>query len=674
MIIIVLSIIVITKPLAKPLPEVVQVAPAVTAPPGAHAPGLGAAPLVVPPPMSDVCRDSRGRAATLSQQGHIRKSVSVGPDRMAPSSRLPARHMLAYAPLLVVLVLAVALRLEDPLSSPVIPAEDPYTHMALVREHMVDGEVEPLNPDTGLYPPGFHAAVAATWAYSGAQLFDIIRFGPVLLGVIGVLGMAMLVGRHEGPVASFVAALAYAVMPEAVFRTTMMAPTALDLAILPFLLYALIELVRGNVAWGLPVALCATFLLLSHPWLLAVLALAGVLFAVFALLFPWRQPPALDARGLAIAVMLVAVPAALSLTGCSGWCGGFDFVVQDGGAGEDLAAQAPLIVASAVLASALLALAARPLSQWLRRERRAPSLASGLAIALVLAVGVGLATRQAMQSGMPEFVDLRSMFGWPILILASVGLVFAGWSRGPVAHLGVALAISTYPFVIFNPLRSEFWPHRTAVYLGVGMVLLCGVAAGQLARWLQVAAASSPSIRRLPRAAGFALAVPVLLIAIPAASALYLATPQPLQRPWYRLFDECGDAALHDLADQADAAPTMLVVTGSWQSKLVIAAYATDAQRIWFTAEFFTDEGHRKNVLDAAAGRPVVAVVDPHFRGEHPTANLSFLSRAPWSEAGTWCTDANGSGPPAMSATSATSATNAPYEPSNATLSAYAIR
>src|SRR5688572_3762692 len=53
----------------------------------------------------------------------------------------------------------IALRLVDPLSTDVIPAEDPYTHLALTREHLRDGSIDGLNGPGAPYPPGLHAVL-----------------------------------------------------------------------------------------------------------------------------------------------------------------------------------------------------------------------------------------------------------------------------------------------------------------------------------------------------------------------------------------------------------------------------------------------------------------------------------------------------------------------------------
>src|SRR5688572_26440747 len=91
--------------------------------------------------------------------------VQVGPMNVGTgTARLGATF--GIAAIAAILALGVVLRLVDPLSSPVIPAEDPYTHMAIVREDLRTGELQPLTEGADLYPPGLHAFLAAVLVFS----------------------------------------------------------------------------------------------------------------------------------------------------------------------------------------------------------------------------------------------------------------------------------------------------------------------------------------------------------------------------------------------------------------------------------------------------------------------------------------------------------------------------
>lgn len=555
---------------------------------------------------------------------------------VAPSRRWPL--ILASCAVALAVALGAVLRVADPLSSSVIPAEDPYNHMALVREHLRNGELEPLNPGQTLYPPGLHAFIASAWVYTGADLYDLMRFGPVVLGAIGIVGMAVLLWRTAGPVAAVVGALALAVAPEAIFRSTMMSPTALDLAVLPFFLYAILRVLAGRLGWVGVAAPMAGFLAVSHPWLLGILGATGVAFLALAALLPWpsaRGPP-LTVPGIAGAVAVLGCGLGLSLL-----MPGFGSTL--GSASTRLVAVGiSLCIASVVPAALLLRWRDRSRSEaWLMRGPPGP-LARTVASALI-AVSLAAMVAAAARGGMPEFIDLPRMFGWPILVLAAAALVALPFIAGPAANLGAALTAVTLPFTIFNPLDSAFLPHRTAIFLGLGLVLLCGVAASALARaasrgWpALVAALAPPSTLRLRRSS--AVAVPAFLVAALVAGSIYTATPDGYAGGWYRLYNECEIEALRDVAAQADADPDLVVLTGSWQAKLVLAALTEDSSRVWFNGDLYTSGETRDDLVAsmATAGRPLLLVVDRHLAAETPGADVGFTTQEPWQPSGSWC-------------------------------------
>ncbi len=532
------------------------------------------------------------------------------------------------------LAVGVALRLEDPSSSPVVAAEDPYTHMALVREHVRDGSLDPLNNPGTLYPPGMHAVVATAWAFSGADLYSLVRFGPVLFGALSILGVAALLWRFDGPVAATVGALAVAVMPEEIFRTTMMAPTALDLALVPLLLLALLEVALGRLAWTWVAALIALFLVFSHPWVLAALAVSGLAFLVVVRVVPGppREDRTLTATGLAVTMAVLGGALGLSLSGCGGLCGsGFRDILEGG---ERFTALAPAIAAFSF--TPLAALRFRPHSlDWLVPGPSRPPATRGARIVWTCSLAVVLAATvlPAVAIGMPEFVDLPGMFGWPVLVLAAAGFVALPFLASPVSRLAAALAVATLPLVIYNPLDSPFWPHRTAVYLGLAAALLAGLACGAAARAGQaaVAMAGAQRVAGTRTILGPALAlVPMLVVAGGAGATVYTETPPSYA--WYRLFTPCEFEALQQTAAVAEEDPTALLVTADWQAKLVLAGLAPDPARIWFKPDFFNDTDQRQGVI-AYAGQQhwtLVAVADSYLPAASPGGSGAFLDSPPW--------------------------------------------
>ncbi|HEV8358993.1 MAG TPA: hypothetical protein VGR28_00915, partial [Candidatus Thermoplasmatota archaeon] len=220
--------------------------------------------------------------------------------------------------MLAVVALAIVLRAADPLSNPVMAAEDPYAHMALVREHLRDGRLDPALGAAELYPPGLHAVLAVLWVYGGGDLYDLMRFAPVALGAVSILGVGVLLGRWHGPVAAVAGALALALMPEHIFRSGLAAPTALDLALLPFLFGALLEVARGRfegLAAAVPIAL---LMVVAHPWALLLLALGAGVFALLVLVCPWTPRlgglPTLRGSAGAAAVVVGALGLAMLAT------------------------------------------------------------------------------------------------------------------------------------------------------------------------------------------------------------------------------------------------------------------------------------------------------------------------------------------------------------------------
>jgi hypothetical protein len=421
----------------------------------------------------------------------------------------------------------------------------------------------------------------------------------------------------------------------------MMSPTALDLAILPFLLYALLRVLQGRMGWlGVAVPAVA-FLLLSHPWTLAVLAVAGGVLGVLALAVPWsaRRGPPITLAGVAASIALLGSAVGLSLSGCGGLCGpAFRDVVSGG---DRLAVLGPWVVAASLAPLALLVAARRTRLASVAWPGHRRSWPARLAAAAILAAMVAATTVVAVRQGMPPMVNLPRMFGWPILAVGALGLLLAPLDPRPVSNAGAALCLATYPLVVFNPLHSPFWSHRTAVFLGLGLVILVGCAAGTVATAVRHRVARS----RLASSAGPRLAgASSLLVLALATGGVAAATPAPYA--WYRLYSPCEFDGLQDTARRADADPTALVVAGDWQAKLVVAGLADNASRIWFARSFFTSAHDRQSILTSmqGQGRPVYAIVDHHLR-DGGAVDASFLDSAPWTPLGTWCAPGAASAP-----------------------------
>lgn len=535
-------------------------------------------------------------------------------------------------------VLGIIVRLEDPLSTPVIPAEDPYTHMIRVKGHLAAGGLKATDTYGQLYPPGMHAAFAALWTYAGGDLPTLFRFGPVVCGGVGILGTGLLLERHAGPGAALVGALGVALVPELVWRTTMMAPTALDVALLPFLFYALLELVTGDLAWAGVALPLAAFLVLAHPWLLGALAVTAAAFVALGLLVPWS--PARDGgvspRGAAAALAIVVLAFAFVLSTCGGICGpGYRKALPVDGLVDWLTpgafALGLLPAALALWPGAVDRLPANPLASpsWARR------LLASLVLALLLAA-VALAVRA---TGTPEHVSLVRMLGWPVLGLAAAGFLAAPFVAGPLAYLGVAFVVATLPLSVFTPLGVEFVAHRMVVYLGLGLAILSGVTVGGLARGLQAGVERARPSR--PSSTGSSLlALAVLLLTAGGAGAVVVdETPDPYEGGWYRLYEPCEFWALEDVANRIGDEPSTTVVAGDWRPRIVLDALAPAEPRFWFSQSFFASESERDGLvtqLETDEGSLYV-LEERHIRTQRPGLDTSFLEGGSWIHLDSWC-------------------------------------
>jgi hypothetical protein len=544
----------------------------------------------------------------------------------------------------------LSLRLEDPLSTPVIPAEDPYTHMALVREHLRDGTIQPLNSAGALYPPGMHALMAATLAYTGADLYDLTRVGPALFGALGLLGVGILLARHESLGAAVAGALALAIVPEAIFRTTMMSPTAVDLALLPFLALCIVETLQGRMAWAAGAAALAGFLLFSHPWVFGVLGVAGLGVILFSVLLPWpeRYGPAPTPWGLVAVVAIAGSGLALALNGCWGACGpGFRDVLGPGSA-DTMSGLSYAVLALALLPLAVKSVRPKAFNGLLPAQRLPTPFAARLILSQALLITVVFITYLASQGPPPPFVHLPRMVGTPLLYLGGLGLVLLPFRPSPAGHVGAGLALGTYPFVVFNPFDSPFWSHRTAVYFCLGLAILAGVAAAALVQGLlalsrrlpqmMAAGASVPSAR--PKAGiGPLVAVSGVLLLSLLGAGVVASTPGQYPGGWYRLYLECEFSGLREVAGLAAEDPQLLIITATWESKLVASAFADENDRMWYKPDFYTSEQERGNVIRMMEqrGHPVVVLVDSQLAKEHPEIDPSFLDASPWTPVGTWC-------------------------------------
>lgn len=314
--------------------------------------------------------------------------------------------------LVAILVLALALRLKEPLSSPIVGAEDPYLHMSKTWD-LVQGK----GWDHG-YPPGFQVLLAP-FALMGAEAFYLAaRFLPPVLGVVQTLGLYLLARTRLNEGGALTAALLGAVMPENVFRTDLLFPTALDLAVLPFLFLLVVRATEGRRGAIVGAALVMLALLAVHPWVVALLVPVLAVFLGLLLLQGRRHLwPLAGAAALGL-VGLVAV---------------FGFVPGTWNPAPQL---------------------------WRHALPRLGQLVADPSSLFPL----------------PVYVDLPAMLTVPALVLAATGAVVALVQRSRLALLALLWAAFLLPLTLVDWLGVWFIPHRCVAYLSLGVALLAGFA------------------------------------------------------------------------------------------------------------------------------------------------------------------------------------------------------
>ncbi len=295
-------------------------------------------------------------------------------------------------------------------------AEDPYGHMERTWD-LVQGTA-PTD-----YPPGLMLLLAPFTALGPANFYQVARFLPSLFGLSLAVGTFFLCRRTMHPAGALSAAALVAVMPEAIRRTNLLFPTAVDLAILPWFFLLVLRASDGSRAAWAGVGGCILAILLFHPWALALLAPPLVLFALIVLMKnhrPWQAVVA-GAVGLAAFGLLVG------------------FGLRVGSPGEFQVAGVLPKMAS---------LLSNPGSLW----------------------------------PLPPYVDLPWMLTVPALVLAILGAGVALVRRTRFSLLALLLTALLLPIVLVDWFGVWYLPHRTVAYFAIGIAMLCGLAVSEAAR------------------------------------------------------------------------------------------------------------------------------------------------------------------------------------------------
>lgn len=386
-----------------------------------------------------------GRPPPAAPPTHIEDAPPHGP------SRDDATEPIHWVALTVVGMVALALRLRDPLSTPILGAEDPYLFMERTWNLLQGWEIWD-------YPvPGF-MYLMAPFAMLGTDAFYwTARLLPAAFGVTGVVGTFFLTRHGLGPWPGLAGATIIAFMPEHITRTNLLFPTALDMAVLPFLLLVTLRAAEG-ARWAL-IALPATaFTFLAiHPWFVALLLPPVGLFLLFQYVRRHPRVRAAHVRAGAATFGVVGV---------------FLFV--------------------------------NPVwSPWTMIADRAwPRF-------------MEIVTDPSTLTPLPAFVDLPSMLTWAGLLLGVAGAGVAVLRRRtPFALLAVLWTFLLLPLVLVNWFQLWYLPHRTVAFMATGVAMLGALAVAEAFRF----AADRPwNVRR---GAAIGAVVLVALLMLPQAATM----------------------------------------------------------------------------------------------------------------------------------------------------------
>ncbi len=547
---------------------------------------------------------------------------------MADHSNPPKRDLDAVifaVGLIALVLLGAALRLEEPLSSPAMGAEDPYTHVVFTKEHVRRGYFDDARTlGTSLYPPGLHAFTAIVAPLGGVDLYQFARFSPVAFGALSVLGVGVLANRLGGTAAGLGAALLAAATPEMIVRTNLFFPTMLDIVLIPpfFFLFAL----TLDRKWGaVPlVVLIGIVLCYSHPWVVPIACVAAGIAAALGAL---SETP----RGAAMRVGIAALIAAplMALSASARWdqgnTGFADFVADGGGPLASLSSLAYGNVGLFVTFTVILLLAAAlPLGLIAGLAALRPHLPKIVRIAIGLAVGAVLGVIMwAFGRSPPPLVHYWGALGAVVIALAFAGLVLALARPTPLSHWAVSMAVVTFPLTaipIFSGVHdAKHWPARAVVYLAVACALLGAVA-------ITFAAHEAKRLIDIGRAKRFTAPTAALAAVLLVGGALAVA-PEDAD-VWYRLYSDDHFEHFQKLAERSENEYHSRVVVASWQPGLMLKALM-DPNHVRYSPKFYNMSDKRDSVIAEAPGWTTYVVVDSFLldRMQQPGSDidLTFL-------------------------------------------------
>ncbi len=355
-------------------------------------------------------------------------SKQVAPRPMAPETTLPASEREAvwsgrdnskvtpvtWIMLGCIALLALALRLREPLSSPIMGAEDPYLHMQRTW-NLVQGSF-PRD-----YPVGFMILLAPFTLLGPDTFYLLARFLPALAGPVLCVGMFLFLRNYMLAPGALTASMFLAVMPEMIVRTNLLFPTAIDLAVLPFLFLAFFRLVEGQ-RWAMYAVIGMTLgLLLVHPWFVALMLPPMAAFGLIILVTHHERRTWATSGSIAGLLGIVGVV-------------------------------------------------------WLFRQFQPATLLSGFSTKFFEVLG----NPAMVVTDPPVHVNLSYMITIPAILLAIVGAVYSVMHRSRIGILALLWTLMLLPLTLVDWFGIWYIPHRTVAYAAVGIAILAGIAVAEV--------------------------------------------------------------------------------------------------------------------------------------------------------------------------------------------------
>jgi hypothetical protein len=397
------------------------------------------------------------------------------------------------AGILLVCVLAGALRSVPAAESPHLFGFDPYVHYYFAGYAVGHGRVAPVDgfqgglEDDRAYWPGLHVLAGGTEVVTGAHRLDVFKSLPQFLGTLTVLLVFLVARRMFGTAPALVAAMLYAVADHSVFQSSWLVQETLGIALLVAFLFVLTQLDPAR-RWEGAVLLVLVYAasLASHHFSHAILLATFLLAALVA--------PRRDDRNRLLGMFLLLLPLTLVWwIGFGGRTGSF----------PDIAHRALVVVGSplgvALVWAAVAALAvdhwqgwrfgrlrglakdrSRRWAQWLDADRGRLSVFGILVLLLTAATLMayerwfsplpGLGTQQAT-----KYV-LAALGAVGAATLVARGDPAARLLLGLFALLAVGLALVMFVFT-FLPLQLRFFD-----YVYIPLAILSGTGITRLSR------------------------------------------------------------------------------------------------------------------------------------------------------------------------------------------------